>query len=292
MNSKEIFKGTMQFPIKLMLLRLASAGVALVLCLVISGISLAVGSANGFFAGIAISILIYAILNSVLTNYIGYMFKYGSIYAIMNAYADGEISPTYFNDSVDYIKNDFLKPHIYLVVDKAVSAAVKGITRIVNFIIGFLPDNIKNIADLFLNIYLNYIDECCLAYSMYHDDQNVAESTCDALVLYYQNAKGFLMPALKTTLLVVVVEGGISLLGFFICMLQPIVGFILWLLMISVSTPFIDHKILCTTVCEFLEYSFDNEVQYDLYDKLSKIKAFKKIQDKIGNEDWEPAINM
>ena len=176
------------------------------------------------------------------------------------AYTTGQVSPTYFDDSVNYIKGSFVKANVYLVVDRLVNAAVRGVTKLVDFVISFLPDNIKSFVNTFINIYLNYIDECCLAYSMIHSDENIAKSSCDGIVLYYQNAKG--------------------MLGFVLLFVFPPLGILAWLVGYSVVTPFLTHRVLCDTMVAYLAYATANEVRNDLYGTLMKVNPFKKLYNK------------
>lgn len=280
MTGKEIYQGTKKFPFRLFILRIICAGGALVWFAILGLIGLAIKS-GGLIYGAALSgLILYAIASSIVENYIGYMFKYGAVHAIAMAYTTGQISPTYFDDSVNYIKGSFVKANVYLVVDRLVNAAVRGVTKLVDFVICFLPDNIKSFVNTFINIYLNYIDECCLAYSMIHSDENIAKSSCDGIVLYYQNAKGMLMPALKTSIRVVLVDGAVFLLGFVLLFVFPPLGILTWLVGYSVVTPFLTHRVLCDTMVAYLAYATANEVRNDLYGTLMKVNPFKKLYNK------------
>lgn len=289
MTGKEIYAGTKQFPIKLFILRIACAGGALVWFFLLAAIGWAIKSGGLVFGAGVSAFVLYCIASSVVENYIGYMFKYGAVHAIAMAYTTGQISPTYFDDSVNYIKGSFVKANVYLVVDRLVNAAVRGVTRLVDFVISFLPKNIKNFVNTFINIYLNYIDECCLAYSMIHSNENIAKSSCDGIVLYYQNAKGMLVPALKTSLRIVIVDGVLFLIGFVFWFVFPVLGIVAWLIGYSVVTPFLNHRVLCDTMVSYLAYATTNEVRSDLYGTLMKVNPFKKLYNKQVEPEFQRA---
>ncbi len=288
MTSKEIYSKTKKFPVRLFLLNMACAVGALILFAVFMVISLLTTSGGLAIGGAVISLFVYAFAKGIVQHYIGYMFKYGAVHAIAMAKLNGSVSDSYFNDSVEYIKNGFLKANAYLVVDKLIHAAVRGVTRLANFILGFLPDNLKNMIDTFLGIYLDYIDECCLAYAMLHPNENVAKSSCDGVVLYYQDAKGLLKPAAMTVLRVTITNFVIAIIGLIFIVFPP-VSMIVWLLLYSIVTPFLEHRILCNTICPYLDYAMTNEVRTDVYAKLQNCRPFQKLVSRMEDPMFDPA---
>lgn len=288
MTAKEIYKATKKFPTRLLLLNVAMAVGSILLFILVGGIGLATKSAGMVFGGLFLSLIVYKIGGNIINHYIGYMFKYGAVHAIMKGVVEGRISDTYFSDSVEYVKNGFLKSNIYMVVDKLVNAAVRGVTRLANFILGFLPENIRNMMNIFINIYLNYIDECCLAYSMIHVDENVAKSSCDGIVLYYQNAKSLLKPAFKTSLRVIITKGIIFLIGFLFLFWVPL-AVIWWMLALAIVDPYLNHRILCETMVAYLDVALKDTVRTDIYEKLHKCRPFAKLQEKENDPNWDIA---
>lgn len=288
MTAKEIYKQTKKFPMRLLLINMAVAVVSIILACIIGGLGALFKSSGIIMGGVLVGIIVYAVGSSIVQNYIGYMFKYGSIHAIMKACTTGQISQTYFEDSVEYVKNGFLKANIYMVVDKLINQAVRGVTKLVNAVIGFLPDNIKNFVNTFINIYLDYVDECCLAYSMMHPTENVAKTSCDGIVLYYQNAKNFLAPAFKTSIRVVVTNFLIVLSGFVFLFFWPL-AIAWWLFGFAIVGPFLRHRVLCNVMVEYISYAQTAQVQTDLYDRLSTVRAFQNLRDRINNADFNPA---
>lgn len=288
MTAKQIYKETKKFPVRLLAINMAIVGVSLIWCLLLCGLGFLFKN-NGLMIGGAIStVIIYSVASGIVNHYIAYMFKYGSVYAIMRASVDGKVSPTYFDDSLEYIKNGFIKANLYLVLDKLVSSAVRGVTRLVNGILAFLPNQIKQFIDVFLNMYLNYIDECCLAYSMMHSDENVAKTSCDGVTLYFQNAKGFLAPALKTTLRIVITYFIFTVIGIVLFAIPPLA--VIWILCSwAIISPFLRHRVLCDLITSYLDYAKTAELKVDVYNKLCNVKAFQKLRDKMSDPDFNPA---
>ena len=288
MTSKEIYSQTKKFPRRLLMLNIACVVGSLLLGAIICGIAMLTKSGGLLFGGFMIALVVYSVSSNIVEHYIGYMFKYGAVHAIATAWATGQVADSYFNDSVEYIKNGFLKANIYMVLDKLIHAAVRGVTKLVNFITGFLPKNIQNFMETFINMYLDYIDECCLAYSMLHADQNVAKSSCDGIVLYYQNGKNMLAPAFKTSIRIVLTKGAVVLTASLLLAWWPLA--LAWCLFgMAIVVPFLNHRVLCNTIVAYLDCVQNCEVQHDLYEKLSKVKAFQKLREKVGDPDYDPA---
>lgn len=293
MTGKQIYSQTKQFPLKLLLLGVACAGGALLWFLIWGGIGWAIKNPGIVYFGFMTAIIGYAISSNLVAKYIGYMFKYGAVYCVAKSYSTGMVSASYFDDSVGYIKNGFLKANAWFVIDRLVNKAVRGVTRLVNFVLGFLPKDVKRFVDTFINIYLNYVDECCLGYSMIHEGESVVKGSCDGVVLYFQNAKGLLKPALKTSIRVVLTKGIIYLVAFLIICSSPIVGYIVGmtfaLVADAVVTPYLNHRVLCDTMVAYLEYATTHEVQADLYGTLMKVNPFKKLYNKQADPEFANA---
>lgn len=291
MNAKDIYNGTKKFPRKLLFLNIMCTLVAVVIFAIFLLLALIFKSPTGILPGLFLSMFVYGILSWVVNYYIGYMFKYGAIHAIARAYSTGSVSSTYFDDSVEYIKNGFLKANVYMALDKLINRAVRGVTKMVNFILGFLPDGIKNIVDGFINIYLDYIDECCLAWSMLHPRENIIKTSCDGIVIYYQNAKELLKPAAKTTARVVLTRFGIVVIGCLLCVsvyTMPL-ALVWWLFGFAIVSPFLNHRVLCNTMVAYLDLAYKTEIRIDVYGKLNKVKAFQKLRNKINDPEFNVA---
>lgn len=288
MTAKEVYNGTKKFPFRLLVLNMICACVAGAILFVFILVGALVGSTGIWLGGAIAALVVWSVLKSIMQHYVAYMFKYGSVHAIAMAVSTGHISDDYFNESVSYIKDGFLKANAYLVVDKLLNAAVRGVTRLTNFVLGFMPDNIKSMIDVFINTYLDYIDECCLGWSMLHPNENVIKTSCDGVVIYYQNAKNLLAPAFKTTLRIVLTNAAIFILGFFFMFFPPLT-ILFWLIAYSIVTPFLNHRVLCNTMVAYLKCAENTVIQNDLYAKLNKCKAFKKMTSKIDDPEFDPA---
>lgn len=270
------------------MINIACAVFAIILYAIFFAVATLTHNGSLYFIGFFITLIVYAFISNIVDHWVGYMFKYGSIHAIMRAYTTGAVSENYFNDSVEYIKSGFIKANVYFVIDKLVNAAVRGVTKLVNFITGFLPDNIKNFIDIFINMYLDCIDECCLAYSMIRADENVAKTSCDGVVLYFQNAKNMLKPAFKTTVRIFLTRAAVTLITL-ILLFQPLLALAFCLVAFSVINPFLHHRVLCETITSYLGYALSDNVRTDIYGKLSEVKPFKKLMDKCADPEFEPA---
>lgn len=79
-------------------------------------------------------------------------------------------------------------------MDKLVAGAVKqvqrGIGKAADFL-DFIPglSAVAGLAQYFVELSLGYVDECCLGYTFYQEDESAFKSAADGVVIYAQNWK-------------------------------------------------------------------------------------------------------
>jgi hypothetical protein len=299
LTPREVFFKTMPFAWAKLLLGLATVAASAVIFAILTGIAWLLKSESAGIVMIIIWAAATGVINFVLNHYLGYMVKAGHVAVITEAVTTGNVPDNQVEYGKRAVKERFLTSNVYFVLDKLVAAAVRQLQRAVKKITNaasFVPGmkNIQGVIDLFLNIALGYIDECCLGYTFLHKEQGAFRSAADGVVIYWQNWKTLLKDAAKTTAIVVglilavtlaafLVFGGLfRLLGW-----NGIVAFLIAVLAAwAVKKAFIDSYMMVKMMVSYMEAAPSTEITFDLYDKLCGLSAkFKELFNKGKDEN-------
>lgn len=295
MKAGEVFSKTMGFvwaKLALGLVTVLISGILFALCMLIGLIGESV---------MAIMFIIWlgatGAVSFFLNNYVGYMVKAGHVAVITETIATGKVPEKQFEYAKTTVKGRFLTSNVYFGIDKLVSGAVKQIQRVVGKVTGLFGkvpgmDAINKVLDLFLNISLGYVDECCLGYTFYKKEQDVYKSAADGVVIYFQNWKVLLKNAAKTTVSVILVILVVTILTFVafgglfkIFGWSQAVAFILALFVAgTIKSAFVDSWGLVSMMTSYMQVVPSTEITFDLYNKLSGMSgSFKKLLGKSNN---------
>ncbi len=304
MNANQIFSGTMKF----MWLKLAFN---LVLGLVITlwvalciAISVAINSPVITFImlvfGVGGGITVYQFAK----HYIGYLIKAGHVAVIAEAAVTGVIPPNQYEYGKTKVKTRFLTSNVFFLIDNLVSGAVKQLQRVVGKagdLLGFIPgiEAVVKIANIFIEMALGYVDECCLGYTFNNPQEGAFKSATDGVVIYFQNWKELLKSAAKATLIFVIlmiVSVLVVFLPLFAIFHPGTVGTIVLLfiaitLASSIKIAFIDSYMMITMMVKYLQLAKTTQITFSLYDKLCGMSAkFKKLFSKGQEEQTASGI--
>jgi len=221
----------------------------------------------------------------------GYLVKAGHVAVLAETVTTGKVPENQVNYGKEKVKKRFATSNIYFAVDKLVSGSVKQIQRGIEKLgnkLDFIPgmEAVTNVAKFFVELSLGYIDECCLGYTFYKEEQGAFKSACDGVVIYAQNIKELLKNAAKTMLkvfgfmavvvLIVFVPVGLlfKLLNWSGTIAFLLAIFIAWV----VKFAFLDSYILCQSMSSYMALAPNTQITFDLYGKLTKISSsFKKL---------------
>lgn len=300
MTAKEIFMKTLAFGWMKLGLGLLNIVIDIALFALLMGIALLMKSEGVGAVMLLVWLVLAGIVNWLLNHYIGYLLKAGHVAVISHAFKNGRIPDNPVTVGKKMVKERFGTSNVYFVLDKLVAGSVKQLQRtlgrITGGLLGALPGGgaVQSLTEMFLNISLGYIDECCLGYTFYRGDQNPYKSAADGVVIYAQNWKTLLKDAAKTTFVVIlsvvvatlvafVLFGGLfRLMGW-----SGFVAFILSLLLAwTVKYAFIDSWILVKMMCSYMQVAPTTVITFDLYGKLSGLSGkFKELFRKSGTEE-------
>ena len=303
MKTGQIFSGTVAFCWIKLGLGLLDVLIGAVLFAIMMGIAAMTGSGEIGAILFFIWIGVWGSIHWVIKHYLGYMVKAGHVAVIAQSFKDGAIpaNPVVFGK--DRVKDRFATSNVYFVVDKLVAGAVKQLQKILGKVTGLLGNMpgggvIQTIGNMFIDISLGYIDECCLGYSFYHSEQNVYKSSADGVVVYAQNWKQLLKDGAKTTFIVLLTILVVTILSFaLIGGLFKLLGWSMFVaaifsifVSISVKYAFVDSWILVKMMSSYFTAANNTVITYDLYAKLSNLSnKFKELFRKGAETDPSPA---
>ncbi|PXZ45070.1 hypothetical protein DMB45_01120 [Sanguibacteroides justesenii] len=292
MTIKEIYLKTLVFGWIKLGLGILNIGIALLLFALLMGISVLFESKGSVAILFFIWLALVGMINFVLNHYIGYLVKAGHVAVISNAFKQGTIPNNPVTVGKEMVKKRFGTSNVYFALDKLVAGSVKQLQRtlgqLTDSLFGAIPgmDSVKSLTNLFLDISLGYIDECCLGYTFYQDKQNPYKSAADGVVIYAQNWKTLLKDSTKTTGVVILSLTVVTLAAFIIFgglfHLFGWSGFVAFVLSIlfawSVKYAFIDSWILVKMMSSYMQVAPTTVITFDLYGKLSGFSGkFKEL---------------
>ncbi len=295
MKANEVFRRTIKF----VWMKLALGGCAIVFSIVLGLIMLGISSLdrNGVVGVYALMIWICLSLAAIGISqyYLGYLLKAGHIAVVTSLVTTGNLPENPFAYGVEKVKKKFATAAAYFAVDRLVAGAVNQINSgldIVGNILGKIPgmDSVVSFAKSFVNIALGNVDECCLAYTFYHEEQSSFKSAADGVVIYFQNWKVILKDALKTALVTFVISiiAGLLLLLAAMGILNVVglpgfgvfaVAFMLTMMIVLiVKSAVMDSYTMVCMVCSYMQVAPSTEITFDLYDKLCNLSSkFKNL---------------
>ncbi|MCH5274944.1 MAG: hypothetical protein J1E65_03825 [Lachnospiraceae bacterium] len=297
MKAKDVYFKTMIF----VWLKLALGGALLLVSLILLAICLGLGSlggGNGMGIALIIWLLLVCVLYGAVNRYVGYMLKAGHVAMVTTAVTTGTLPENQLQAAVGMIKERFVTANAYFVIDRLVSGAVSQLQRglqKIDDILGKIPgvSLIVSFLQLFVQIALDYVDECCLGYTFLHKEQSAFKSAADGVVIYFQNWKKLLKDAAIMTVIVM----GLSLLAWLLPFLLFTAIFaafgIHWIfalvigIIISavIKNAFIDSWMMVKMMVSYMEVAPTTEITFDLYSKLCKLsRKFKSLFEKGQQE--------
>ena len=292
MTAKDIFMQTLPFCWAKLGLGILNIVICTVLFAILMGISLLFASEGVFFIMFLIWLGLIGGVNYVINHYFGYLVKAGHVAVIAQTFKDGRVPDNCVSVGKKMVLDRFGTANAYFIVDKLVSGAVKQLQRtlgrVANSLFGALPgaDTMKSAANFFLDISLGYVDECCLSYTFYNQNQNAYKSACDGVVIYAQNWKHLLKNAAMTALTVIVSIVVVTLIAFVLFggafRLLGWSGFVAFVLAVmlawTVKFAFIDSWMMVKMMHGYMQVAPTTVITFDLYTKLSGFSGkFKKL---------------
>ncbi len=232
-------------------------------------------------------------------EYINYMIKAAHVAIIAELAVNGTVPDGFsmYAWGVERVKKQFITANVLFGLDRIVTGAVKQIQRVIGSIgsfLSFIPaiKGLTDVLNLFVDIILNYVDECILAMVFLKREENVWKTAADAIVLYVQNWKVILKTGGK--LLILVLAFFLAAYFLFAGLFSGIfngagatgmAGWVSFLITIvfalTLKWAVLDSIVMVYMVSNYLQVAYNQEPAYDLYGKVEGMsKKFGQIMGK------------
>ncbi len=304
MNTMQIFKKTMKFVwIRLGTNVLISIGAILWTVMWIAIATAANNTIVSILALVAVCSLFKIV--SLVKMYADYMVKSAHIAVVANAFQTGTIPDNMLEFGKERVKQKFAQANAYILLDKLVAGSIKQINRAVNkafeWLTKLIPqaEVIGNVLQKFTEMSLTYVDECCLCYTFMNDGQSAFKSAADGVVIYFQNWKGLLKHAAKSTGIVLVIE--LVCVGLIYGVVMALAGtattmgwvlaiVIAFCIVFSLRDAFLNTYMMIYTMENFMKEVQKGVISHDLYGKLCNMSAqFRDLVGRAGININQPA---
>lgn len=248
---------------------------------------------------------------TLVREYINYMIKAAHVAVIADLCVNGQVPDGFnmYNYGVAKVKKFFVASNVLFGLDRLVSGTVKQIQRVLGGIgsfLSFIPGfkKLMDVLNIFVDIILNYVDECVMAYIFLNEGQNVWKSACDGVVLYAQNWKTILKTGAKILvfLLIFFVLFYLVFVGLFSGIFNgvdslddsgiagPIAWVLTYLFVMVLKWAVLDSVIMIYMMSAYLKVSYGTQPSFDLYGKLEGMsKKFKELFGKARQETAAPS---
>ena len=303
MTVSEIYRKTLSFGWIKLVLGVLNILIAILLFALLMGISVLFSSEGVAAVMFLVWLAAVGIVNFILNHYIGYLVKAGHVAVIAAAFKNGVVPADTVQTGKNMVKERFGTSNVYFALDKLVAGSVKQLQRtlgrVTDSLLGSIPgmDSVKKLTNLFLDISLGYIDECCLGYTFYRNDRNPYKSAADGVVIYAQNWKTLLKDSAKTTFMVILSIVVVTLVAFILFgglfRLLGWNGFVAFVISVlfawTVKYAFIDSWILVKMMSSYMNVVPTTQITFDLYGRLSGISTkFRELFNRSGETCQHP----
>lgn len=301
LSTSDIFKGTSGFIWKKLGIEILSYLILLLPAIILFAIGAIFSTFIAFILGI-VGLVVGAYLQKLFNQYVGYMIKAAHVAVITESISTGTLIPA--DKQMDYgksvVKENFAEANVYFVIDALVSKAVRQIqsklSGVAEFVGKLIPGGESFIKE-FLKATIDYVDECCLGYTFYRkDEKNKFRTSCDGIVLYFQNWKDLLKTSAKAAAIsvlastamgiVIVIVLGLILNIFLEGSTAFIIALIFGILIAgTLKGAVIDTYVYIEIMNSYMPYATTQRPQFDLYQKFCNFsKSFKELFTKAKDE--------
>ncbi len=246
----------------------------------------------------------------LVREYINYMIKAAHVAIIAELAVNGSVPEGFgmYAWGVERVKKQFVASNVLFGLDRLVAGSVRQIQRTLGSIASFLSfipglKSLTDILNLFVDIILNYVDECILAMIFLKRDENVWKTAADSIVLYVENWKTVLKTGGKLLLFIVafMVVGFLLFLGLFQGLFAgagaasgagSIIAIVITIVFALVlKWAIVDSVVMVYMVSNYLQVAYGQQPSYDLYSKVEGMsKKFGEIMGK-ARESMAPGSN-
>lgn len=191
MDNKQIYKRTLGFSVRRLWWD--------ILAFVIFGVLVAIGffiaekTFNAGLAGLAIGVIVGAVVVFFLVRYVGYAYKAGQIAMMTKAITEDELPDDVISAGKKIVKERFVTVAAYYVVTSTIKGIFnqigRGITAIGDAVGGDAGGAVGSTISSVIQTIVAYLCDCCLGWVFYRKNEKAARATCEGAVLFFKHGK-------------------------------------------------------------------------------------------------------
>ena len=194
MSNTEIYKKTLTFSLRRLLMSFLSLMLFLVLCT--GGYAILEKTSDKGLIGLGIGAVIAIIIIAIIAHFVGYSFHAAQIAMMTKAVTENELPDDVYHEGMRIVKERFTTVAAYYLA----TGIIKGIFRQVGNLItsagkaigGDAGETIGGIISTAVQVLIGFLCDCCLGWVFFRQDQSSGRSTCEGAVIFFKNGKALL----------------------------------------------------------------------------------------------------
>ena len=194
MSNKDIYKKTLVFSVRSLLMSLISLTLFAGLC--VGGYAIAEKTNDMGLVGLGIGAVIAVVIIIILAHFFGYAFKAAQIAMMTKAVTEDQLPDDVYHEGMRVVKERFTTVAAYYLA----TSLIKGIFRQIGNLItkagqaigGDAGDTIGGIISTVIQVLIGFLCDCCLGWVFYRSDLASTKATCEGAVIFFKNGKTLL----------------------------------------------------------------------------------------------------
>lgn len=191
MTNKEIYKKTLVFSVKRLLIDLIELLLLIGMCVL--GFLLLDKTMNQGLIGLFIGLIVGIIIIAIISHFISYSLKAGQIAMMTKGITDGALPDNVYAEGKAIVKKRFVTVAAYYAITNVIKGIFnqlgKGITAVGKMVGGDAGNNVGSAISSVIQIVVAYLCDCCLGWVFYREETSAAKATCEGAVLFFKHGK-------------------------------------------------------------------------------------------------------
>ena len=191
MTNKEIYKRTLVFSVRKILVNIISMLLLVLLCG--AGFFIADAVTEKGLIGLGIGFLIAIIALILISRFVTYSITAGQIAMMTKGITEGKLPDDVYKEGKAIVKKRFVTVAAYFAVTRVIKGIFnqlgRGITAVGEKVGGDAGGAVGSAISITIQVVVAYLCDCCLGWVFYRENQNAAKATCEGAVIFFKHGK-------------------------------------------------------------------------------------------------------
>ena len=191
MTNKEIYKKTLVFSVRKILINIISTLLLVLLCG--AGFLIADLTTEKGLIGLGIGFLIAVIALILISRFVTYSISAGQIAMMTKGITEGKLPDDVYKEGKAIVKKRFVTVAAYFAVTRVIKGIFnqlgKGITTVGEKVGGDAGGAVGSAISITIQVVVAYLCDCCLGWVFYRENQSAAKATCEGAVVFFKHGK-------------------------------------------------------------------------------------------------------